>query len=151
MGQNPPHANAIRHCVARLRKIFGGDLVECQLPIEAASVDREYSLPEPDVAVLAEAQSDLSSRHPTGRELSLLIEVSDTTLRYDTTTKRDLYARAGVPEYWVLDLNSRRLLVHRDLNSEAGQYTSIQSVGEEEAVAIDSHPGEAISVAALLP
>ena len=73
-----------------------------------------------------------------------------TTVRHDATRKRDLYARAGVPEYWVLDLNGRRLIVHRDLNVEKDQYDSIQSYREDEAVAIESRPGESVFVSALL-
>ena len=151
MGQNPPHANAIRLCMAHLIRIFGVDLVQVQLPIEAGAADREWSVPEPDLAVLAEPNPDFSHRHPKGQELSLLIEVADTTVRHDATTKRDLYARAGVPEYWVLDLNARRLIVHRGLEADKGQYSSIQSFKEDEAFAIDSHPGQSVSISSLLP
>lgn len=85
MGQKPPHANAIRLCLAQLIKIFGVGLVQAQLPIEAGPADRERSVPEPDLAVLREAKPDFSRRHPNGRELALLVEISDTTLRHDAT------------------------------------------------------------------
>jgi len=151
MGQKPPHASTIQRCMELLATIFGLARVRGQLPMEGGPVDRERSVPEPDLAVLAEAKPDFSRRHPNGWELTLLIEVSDTTLRHDATRKRDLYARAGVPEYWVLDLNGRRLIVHRGLNVEENQYASIESYQADEAVAIDSHPGQSIFVSALLP
>jgi Uma2 family endonuclease len=104
-----------------LLKIFGAELVRVQLPMEAGPVDQEWSVPEPDLAVLAEAKPDFSQRHPNSQELTLLVEVSDTTVRHDATKKRDLYARAGVPEYWVLDLSGCRLIVHSGLNEEKSQ------------------------------
>jgi Uma2 family endonuclease len=151
MGQNPPHASAIRLCMALLMKIFGVDLVEVQLPIEAGAADCERNVPEPDLAVLAEMKRDFTHRHPNGRELALVVEVADTTLRHDALTKRDLYARAGVREYWVLDLNTRRLIVHCGLVEGKGQYLSIQSYSEDEAVAVNCVNHSAISVASLLP
>jgi Uma2 family endonuclease len=127
MGQNPSHANGVRRCKALLERIFPSELVDVQMPIEAGPADREYSEPEPDVAVLAEKKPDFDHRHPNGREIALLVQVADTTLRHDAIRKRDLYARAAVPEYWVLDLNGRRLIVHRELSAEQEQYASIQS------------------------
>jgi Uma2 family endonuclease len=151
MGEKPPHACTIQRCLELLATIFGLARVRVQLPMEAGPADREWSVPEPDLAVLAEAKPDFSRRHPPGRELTLVVEVSDATVRHDATKKRDLYARAGVPEYWVLDLNGRRLIVHRGLNEEKGQYASIRSYQEGEAVAIDFGAGQSIAVSALLP
>jgi Uma2 family endonuclease len=151
MGQKPPHASTIQRCLELLAAIFGLARVRVQMPIEAGPADRESSVPEPDIAVLAEAKPDFSQRHPNGRELTLLIEVADTTLRHDAIRKRDLYVRAGVPEYWVLDIKGRRLIVHRSLNEEKGEYSSVLSYQEEETVAIESHPGASISISALLP
>jgi Uma2 family endonuclease len=150
-GQKPPHASTIQRCLELLATIFGLARVRVQLPMEAGTVDREWSVPEPDLAVLAEAKPDFSRRHPNGRELTLLIEVSDTTVRHDATRKRDLYARAGVPEYWVHDLNGRRLIVHRGVNEETGQYASIRSYEENEAVAVESLANQSVTVCALLP
>jgi Uma2 family endonuclease len=145
MGQNPPHAGAIQLCMEALMRIFGVGLVRVQLPMEAGRDDRERSLPEPDVAVLLEAKSDFKRRrHPSGQELALVVEVADTTLRHDASTKRDLYARAGVAEYWILDLNASRLLVHRELDSMKGEYGSIRNYSENESVS-------GISVSSLLP
>jgi len=151
MGQNPPHTNAIEICMALLMEIFGIRLVRVQMPIEVGSADREHSEPEPDLAVLAARKPDFAHRQPNGYELTLAVEVADTTLRHDALRKRDLYARADVPEYWVLDLNGRRLIVHRQLDAERGEYASIQSYAEAEAVSLNSPAGHTIAVSSLLP
>ena len=149
--QNPPHASAVRFCKALLERIFGVERVDVQLPIEAGPADRELNEPEPDITVLAELKADFTRRHPNGQELVLLVEIADTTLRHDAVIKRDLFARAGVPEYWVLDLNNRRLIVHRELDPAGAQYASIQSYAEGEAVSLNSPAGHLIAVSSLLP
>jgi Uma2 family endonuclease len=146
IGQNPPHSYALSLLLACLVKIFGVERVRMQQPSEAAPAERERSLPEPDLAVLAELKDDYGRRHPRGNELLLAIEVADTTVRYDATTKRDLYARAGVPEYWVLDIPARRLIVHRGLTQ--GQFEQIDSIPENASV---SAGGIEIPVSELLP
>ena len=126
MGQHPPHANAIRMLMELLAGLFGARRVMVQLPVEVGPDDSRYSLPEPDLAVLADAKANYATRHPAAKELTLLVEVSDTTLRYDSTRKRDLYARAVVREYWVYDLKGKKVLVHQKL--EAGKYTVIKTM-----------------------
>jgi len=149
MGQNPPHASAIRLLLELLAGIFGLKRVQVQLPIEASTADRETSLPEPDLAVLISDSAALyRSRHPRGEELALVIEVSDSTLTHDATTKRDLYARAGVAAYWILDLTGRRLIVHR--NPVQGRYRDVAVFQSNEAVAIGDAPST-IPISAMLP
>ena len=149
MGQNPPHAFSISAINAWLTRVFEGR-VRIQLPIEVAAPDKATSWPEPDAAVVAaESVSPFRSRHPRGDELLLVIEVADSTARHDLTTKRDIYARAGVPEYWVLDLASRKLIVHRQLLQ--GQYTEILSLDETEAASLAGHPDATLAIARLLP
>jgi len=146
MGQNPPHAYAIQRLFAWLIGLFGPDRLRIQSPVEVRPRDSEWSLPEPDVAVLAETGGDYAKRHPRGDELLLIVEVADTSLRQDLTKKRDLYARASVGEYWVLDLQSRRLIVHR--NPEQGEYQETAIVNEGD---LASCAGHTIAVRELLP
>jgi len=145
MGQNPPHSHALRLVHAWLITIFG-KRVQMQQSVEAAPAERERTLPEPDLSVLAEFKGDYGKRHPRGDELLLAIEVADTTARYDATTKRDLYARAGVPEYWVLDIGARRLIVHR--RPSQGKFEQIDSLPEDAVVYAG---GVEIPVSELLP
>jgi Uma2 family endonuclease len=73
------------------------------------------------------------SANPGPKDLHLVVEVSDTSLNFDLTTKAVLYARAGIPEYWVLDVSGRRLIVHR--HPQSGKYTAVLVYNEQEAVA----------------
>ena len=127
-GQSPSHACALQRTFAFLINIFGVKLVRNQFPVVMSATDRATSEPEPDLAVFSEAKEDeFTLRHPNGSETILAIEISDTkTLRFDSTINRDLYARAGVPEYWVLDINVRQLLVHRQLDPASTRYLNIQ-------------------------
>jgi len=151
MGQNPPHAYAIRKLFAWLIGFFEAGRLQIQSPVEVKPGDNEWSLPEPDLAVLAEADGEYRTRHPRGDELLLVVEVevADTSLHQDLTTKRDLYARASVGEYWVLDLQSRRLIVHR--RPEQGEYRETAILAESDPASCGSHPEQTIVVRDLLP
>jgi Uma2 family endonuclease len=149
MGQNPPHAYAIQRLFSWLIGLFGPDRLRIQSPVEVRSGDSDWSLPEPDVAVLAETSGEYGKRHPRGDELLLVVEVADWSLRQDLTTKRDLYARASVAEYWVLDLQSSRLIVHR--NPEQGEYRETAILNEGDRVSFANHPEQTVAVRDLLP
>jgi Uma2 family endonuclease len=137
MGQKPLHAFGILAFQSLLASIVSLGRIRIQLPFEIEGEERERSEPEPDLAVVA---SDVDAamfkvRHPKGNELALAVEVSDTTLRGDLTIKRDLYARAEVSEYWVLDLNARQLIVH--WNPVGGVYLESFVRSEDESVAFE--------------
>ena len=142
MSQGPRHAGTIQILADLLVAVFGQGRDRTQLPIEAGGRDREWSQPEPDVAVLREP-GNFQLRHPEGYELLFAMEVSDTSVRHDSGRKRDIYANAGVPEYWVLDLEGRKLQVFRNL--QAGTYTESLTLGEADQI-----PHINIAVAELL-
>ena len=146
MGQNPPHAEAIPLLLEFLAIVFGLRRIRVQSPLEIASEDGIYNLPEPDLAVRTELIAGFGKRHPRGDETLLVVEVSDTSLRIDLTIKRDLYARAGVPEYWVLNLKGRKLVVHRNLKK--GAYGTTTTLTSRDSVSIG---GQSIRVADILP
>jgi Uma2 family endonuclease len=148
MGQNPPHVSAIQLLLKCLARLFEVDMIRVQHPMEAAPGDRERSLPEPDVAVLRERNIEHHSRHPRGDEMLLVIEVSDTSAAFDRSRKATLYARAGVPEYWVLDLNRRMLVVHRE--PDGTQYRQTFLHAPEETVSLPGR-SETIRIADVLP
>ena len=78
-----------------------------------------------------------------------MVEVSDTTLRFDLSTKADLYARAEIGDYWVVDLLGRRIIVHRD--PAGGRYRSIVAYGEEELVAPLAFPSASLRIRDIFP
>jgi len=109
-------------CVRRLNQLFsqslfGAAIVDVQNPV----VLGEHDAPQPDV-VLLKPRSDAYRRHPRGADILLVVEVADSTLVYDRDIKMPLYARAGIPEAWVIDLAADRIDVYRD--PVAGQYAS---------------------------
>ena len=67
----------------------------------------------PDLAVLKEAPQTYTKRKPNSEDVLLLVEVSDSTLHFDRTTKLPRYAAAGVPEVWIVDLQNERILTHK--------------------------------------
>ena len=79
-------------------------MVVAQSPLRLS----KRSEPEPDIVVLKPRDDFYASALPTGPDSLLVVEVSDTTLAYDVRIKAPLYARHGVPEYWVFDLSGQR-------------------------------------------
>ena len=120
---NAPHAAAVKRLTELLRDQLGKRaLVGVQDPI----VLDDQSEPEPDISVLRRRADYYADAHPSPADVLLIIEVSDTTLENDRDVKAHLYARAGIPETWVVDLNGDRVIVFRDL--EGGEYTRMESV-----------------------
>jgi len=98
-------------CLAEeaLRVAFGpGVVVRTQLPLALG----QYSEPEPDVAVVVGTARDFTDDHPTSA--LLVVEVADATLSFDRNAKASLYAAAGIPEYWIVNLVHRQLEMHRE-------------------------------------
>ena len=147
MGQSARHSYSIRKFAAMLAKHFDPATVQVQSPIEVFPSDRQHSEPEPDIVVLTQDMAGYQQRHPRGDELQLVVEVADSSLRGDLTIKRDLYARAGVPEYWVLDIVANRLIAHRQ--PSGGVYAEIVSFTESDSVPIPGAAGQMIALASL--
>lgn len=101
-------------------------LVRVQNPV----VLGERSEPQPDIAVVKD--KNYAEAHPTADDVLLIVEVSDTTLAYDRDVKLGLYARHGIPEVWLLDINSRELTVYRE--PAEGQYRLIRKPTAAEVV-----------------
>jgi Uma2 family endonuclease len=116
--------------------------------MEAAGPDREFSVPEPDLAVLVEGKPEYQHRHPRGDEILLAVEIANTSLKLDLNRKAAIYARAGVREYWVLDLARRLLHAHRQ--PEGALYRQIHIYSENDAVSMEGR-SETVRVADLLP
>ncbi len=123
MGINSPHASFLVFLTAWAHCVFGSLHVRPQLQIDVSPEDNPTSRPQPDLCVTAQSYEHFFSSDPNPPGIRLLVEVADTTLHFDTTTKAALYARAGIADYWVLDVNGRRIIVHR--NPEEGKYRSL--------------------------
>ena len=108
----------------------------------------EHSEPRPDLAILAPRADGYRTSHPGPSEILLLIEVADTTLAFDRDTKAASYARAGVPECWVVDLAGDQILVMRSPGPDGYGEVRIRYRGEQVGVA--SYPEVAVDVAKVL-
>lgn len=146
---NPLHATALELATDSLRLAFGtGWRFRSQLPfVLGLDID-----PMPDLVIVSGGPRDFATTHPT--TATLVVEVSDTTLALDMTEKAELYATAGIADYWVLDLDGRRLLVYRNPGPipDGGQaYRAHQTLGPGDSVSPLGAPQAAIRVADLLP
>lgn len=140
MSQNFPHIAGIRALAEALRAVFGeGFDVSQQLPIRTSD-----SVPEPDVLVLRGSWRDYARRFPEPHEVEIVAEVADVSrLTNDRREKLRVYARAGFPEYWIVNLVDRQLEVHRG-PLPTGAYGEVRVFGPEETV-------RGVRVADLLP
>jgi Uma2 family endonuclease len=150
MTQGEPHATGVWLAQYALQQSFGpGFAVRVQLPL----APDDFSEPEPDLAVLRGSPRDYDGVHPPAA--LLVVEVADTSLGFDRRRKAGLYARAGIPEYWVVNLVEGRLKVHRDAEPKSDvplgwRYASLRSLAPDERV-LPLGAREEIAVADLLP
>lgn len=104
----------------------------------------EISEPEPDLMLLKPRADFYADAHPTAADVLLLIEVADTSARYDREIKLPLYARHGVCEVWIVDLEARLLRLHRA--PVGGAYTEGRTTGQPCPTPIAALPGVAIDL-----
>jgi Uma2 family endonuclease len=140
------HINTLHQLLMVLAEIFGFAQVTQERPVDVAAADQPNSEPESDIVVLIRSFNTFHDL-PRPEEISLIVEISDTTLRYDLRTKASLYSRAGIAEYWVVDLNGRRLFVHR--KPEQGRYASTVSYDVNESVTPLAAPEHTVPVRSL--
>ncbi|MGB3848676.1 MAG: Uma2 family endonuclease [Tunicatimonas sp.] len=113
------HAAVVRRLNTLLSPLVAPQaIVDVQNPVKIG----DHSEPEPDIKILPFREDYYAESGVTPQDVLLLIEVSDSTLRYDRNTKLPLYATAGIPEVWIVDVNKQQLEVHRQPNEERYQF-----------------------------
>jgi Uma2 family endonuclease len=149
--QKTPHATSIRLVEEALRRVAGpGFDVRVELPLALGT----HSEPEPDIAVVVGTPRDYEVEHPT--TAALVVEVSDTTLTFDRNIKASLYAGAGVPECWIINLRDHALEVLRQPAPMADQpfghhYRSVTRHTESDLVSSLLGQDKSVKVIDLLP
>ncbi len=149
--QGSRHAVGVELALRCLQRACGPAWrVRVQLPLALDS----NSEPEPDLSVVPGDPRDSSAAHPT--DSVLVIEVADTSLAFDREHQGGLYARAGVADYWIVNLVDRQLEVHREPQAApllpcGRRYGQCQVLGAEEFVCALAAPFARIAVADLLP
>ncbi len=142
--QSAEHATAVRRLQKALETVFGdGYDVRPQLPLALS----DESEPEPDVTVVEGSLEDFRHQHPT--RAILIVEIADSTLSFDKKRKHAMYAAAGVPEYWILNLVDGVLEVYRAPREST--YGAAHHFGPDDHVSPLAAPGRQLRVADLMP
>jgi Uma2 family endonuclease len=119
MSHGPRHAFSVKRLQRPFRKVeeYGYHL-HSQLPVTLGGIQE----PEPDLAVVRGRDEDYDSRHPGPADIAAIIEVSDSSLTLDRTTKQRLYASAAIPVYWIVNLVESKIEVYEDPRPSEGKY-----------------------------
>ena len=125
--------------------VAGRAIISPQNPIRLGA----HSEPQPDIAVLRYRNDFYEASHPQPADVLLLIEVAETTIRYDREVKIPLYARHGIPEVWLIDLQQERVEIYLQPSSEG--YRQILRPGKSERIALSLLPDVSILIADLWP
>ena len=153
MTKKPPRRIATR-CAreALARLVPDGWYVDSQEPIVT-----ESSEPEPDVAVIRGSTRDYVNANPPASAVALVVEVADASLARDRALKAAIYARAGIPVYWIIDLVERQVEVlsapERASDGKSGSYGARRTAtdGETIAIVVDGRDVGSLEVSDLLP
>ncbi len=109
MPKGPRHDACSARCRRAIEGLLGG---VWHLRVESAVRVPDYSEPEPDLSIVRGESDDYTERHPEPPDVGLIVEIAETSLARDRGTKRDLYARAGIPAYWIVNLAARQVEAH---------------------------------------
>ena len=137
------------YCVRRLDKVLQrklGDkvIISVQNPI---GLD-DSSEPQPDVAILKTREDDYLSAHPQPKDVFLIIEVADSTIKYDREVKIPLYAEEGVVEVWLVDINDECVEVYQEPVN--GKYQKVQTFSRGDNLVMQAFSAVNISVNEIL-
>ena len=112
--EGPTHSSFCDRIAEYLREKFRG-IAKVR---EAHPITLNASEPEPDIAIVRLKDNNYRDRHPYPEDIYWLIEIADSTLSKDKEIKKKIYAIAGIKEYWIIDLNNRKLIVYLNPNRE---------------------------------
>jgi Uma2 family endonuclease len=145
--QSPLHAAAIGLVQERLGQALpAGFHIRVQSPLTTAD-----SEPEPDLAVVSGGSARYRDHHPGPGEVLLVVEIADSSLERDRRIKAELYARAGFPVYWLLNLVNSTLELHGLPSSDGYRRREVLAESEAAPLAIEGREVARLTVAALIP
>ena len=124
--------------------VGNGGVVAVQNPVRLS----DHTEPQPDFSVMRPRADNYRRSHPRPEDVLLIVEIAHSSLNYDRAIKRPLYARHGIPEYWVVDLAAGEVEVCRDPKGDT--YAFVSRIGRGGVLEPALLPGVAISVAAIL-
>jgi Uma2 family endonuclease len=145
-------AKGIRHTICT-RKLFKQFLVLMSEQADVQSQDPitlpNNSEPEPDIVIARLREDNYENSHPVPADIILIIEVADSTLKFDREIKAPLYAAAGIREYWIFNLIDNRLEIHRQ--PEGAVYTEVCSIEPPQSVALSQFPEITLNINDFFP
>jgi Uma2 family endonuclease len=144
--RNPPHEMSLRRMTARLPKYVSGWFLQVQGAIALGA-----SEPEPDGVLLRGDETTCDGRLPTAADMGLIIEISDSTLAFDCRDKGRIYARAGIPVYWIVNVADRQVEVYTDPDPTADHTRTDYRPGDVVPIALDGTAVGTIPVNDLVP
>ena len=117
-----PHTRIVNQLTERLVLATQGTAM---VSVQNSMVMGDFSQPQPDICLFRRREDFYADALPSNNDVLLVIEVSDTTLKYDRDFKVGFYASHAVPEVWLFDIQNNRLLVFHDLESGDYQHTAV--------------------------
>jgi Uma2 family endonuclease len=140
-----PHASRVKRLIRLFTTRLGESVI---VSVQDPVILNRYSEPVPDLALLRSRNDFYASGHPSAEDVLLLVEVADTSLKWDQTVKAELYAEAGIAEYWLLDVRGDALIVH--LNPHRGSYGNTVTLRRGENIQPQQLPGVVFTVGEIL-
>ena len=119
-----PQGSHHNHFLMQLNRLFVPLWDRAIIAIQATVTISEGAVYDPDFLLLRQSADRYKSFHPTAADILLVVEASESSLPRDQKIKMPVYASAGIPEYWIADLERENLIVHRD--PQPGGYRSIE-------------------------
>jgi Uma2 family endonuclease len=144
MTHHPRHALLIK----RLQRLLLGPCesagmhVQIQLPVTL----NDISAPEPDIAVVRGTEEDYADRHPGPADLPLVIEVADSSIDTDRSTKQRLYATAGVARYWLVNLPGSQVEVYEQPDLTSGKYAQQTILKPSQSISWNLSPTQRLEI-----
>jgi Uma2 family endonuclease len=141
----PRHGACVARANRALVRAAGDDAIV--LPQGSVRLDLYYE-PEPDLVLLRRRDDFYASRHPGSGDILLITEIADSSIDYDRNVKTRVYAAAGIPEYWLADLNANVVLRHR--HPERDRYREVEPFRRGQSIAPEMLAACAIAIDVLL-
>jgi Uma2 family endonuclease len=135
------HSACVRRLIKRLVLLLGDQaIVSAQDPVRFSD-----SEPEPDISVLKPREDFYESSKPVPDDVLLLIEVSDSSLEFDRVVKGELYAEAGIPEYWIVNLGEDCVEIHRGPKLD-GTWLDVRTARRGDSFELAALPGMTVAI-----
>ena len=150
MPQHKRHAYCVNEAIHWMHGNFNRRGTQTQASVFVADDDNRVNKPEPNLLILNKLLLDIGDKAPAPEDMRLAIEIADTTRTMDLGTKAALYARAGVPEYWVVSIDERKVYIHTNPQPDTGTYTRTEAT-DADTIAPMFAPTATVAVADLLP